>query len=59
MSNKVSSNSMKLITVKLPEALVEGIDELVRAGMYPSRSAVVRAAVRDLLKSELWQQIAR
>jgi len=50
---------MKLITVKLPEALVEGIDELVRAGMYPSRSAVVRAAVRDLLKSELWQQIAR
>ena len=50
---------MRLITVKLPEALVEGIDELVRAGMYPSRSAVVRAAVRDLLKSELWQQIAR
>ncbi|RLI30360.1 CopG family transcriptional regulator [Candidatus Bathyarchaeota archaeon] len=50
---------MRLITVKLPEALVEGIDELVRAGMYPSRSAVVRAAVRDLLKSELWQQAAR
>ena len=50
---------MRLITVKLPEALVEGIDELVRARMYPSRSAVVRAAVRDLLKNELWQQLAR
>lgn len=56
MVNRISPNSMKLITVKLPEALVEGIDELVRAGMYPSRSAVVRAAVRDLLKTELWQQ---
>jgi len=53
--NRISTNSMKLVTVKLPEALVDGIDELVRSGMYPSRSAVVRAAVRDLLKSELWQ----
>ncbi|MDH5779967.1 MAG: ribbon-helix-helix domain-containing protein, partial [Candidatus Bathyarchaeota archaeon] len=27
---------------------------LVRAAMYPSRSAAIRAAVRDLLKRELW-----
>ena len=47
---------MKLVTVKLPDALVQGIDELIRAGMYPSRSALVRNAVRDLLKSELWKQ---
>jgi Arc/MetJ-type ribon-helix-helix transcriptional regulator len=47
---------MKIITVKLPDALVQGMDELVRAGMYPSRSAIVRAAVSDLLKNELWQQ---
>jgi len=46
---------MKLVTVKLPDALVEGIDELIRGGMYPSRSAVVRAAVRDLVKSEVWR----
>lgn len=46
---------MKLVTVKLPEALIEGIDELVRTGMYPSRSAAIRAAVRDLLKRELWR----
>ncbi|MEM3736889.1 MAG: ribbon-helix-helix domain-containing protein [Candidatus Bathyarchaeia archaeon] len=45
---------MKLITVKLPEALVEGMDELVRTHMYNSRSALIRAAVRDLLKNELW-----
>ena len=47
---------MKLVTVKLPDALVQGIDELIKAGMYPSRSALIRNAVRDLLKSELWKQ---
>lgn len=46
---------MKLVTVKLPEALIEGLDELVRTGMYPSRSAAIRAAVRDMLKKELWR----
>ncbi|MCS7095185.1 MAG: ribbon-helix-helix domain-containing protein [Thaumarchaeota archaeon] len=45
---------MKLISVKLPEALVEGMDELIRRGVYPSRSALLRAAVRDLLRRELW-----
>ena len=46
---------MKLVTVKLPDALIQGMDELIKAGMYPSRSAVVRTAVRDLLKNELWK----
>jgi len=45
---------MKLVTVLLPEAYLEGLDELVRQNMYPSRSATIRAAVRDLLKRELW-----
>lgn len=45
---------MKLVTVKLPEALLEGINELVAAGLYPSRSAAIRSAVRDMLKKELW-----
>jgi Arc/MetJ-type ribon-helix-helix transcriptional regulator len=45
---------MKLVTVLLPEAYLEGLDELVRTGMYPSRSAAIRAAVRDMLKKELW-----
>ena len=50
---------MKLVTVMLPEAYLEGLDELVRAGVYPSRSAAIRAAVRSLLKLELWQQNKR
>ena len=45
---------MKLVTVLLPEAYLEGLDELVRARMYPSRSATIRSAVQDMLKRELW-----
>ena len=47
---------MKLVTVLLPEAYIEGLEELIRSGMYPSRSAAVRTAVRDLLKTELWAE---
>lgn len=47
---------LKLISVKMPEALIEGMDELVKKGVYPSRSALMRTAVRDLLKKELWKQ---
>jgi hypothetical protein len=52
-------NWMKLVTVLLPEAYLEGLDELVRANMYPSRSSVIRSAVRDLLKKELWEKRGR
>jgi len=45
---------MKLVTVKMPEAYVEGIDELVKMGRYSSRSEVIRVAIRDLLRRELW-----
>ncbi|MDR2700096.1 MAG: ribbon-helix-helix protein, CopG family [Nitrososphaerota archaeon] len=45
---------MKLVTVLLPEAHLNGLDELVRTKMYSSRSSVIRNAVRDLLKRELY-----
>ncbi|MEB3859849.1 MAG: ribbon-helix-helix domain-containing protein [Desulfurococcales archaeon] len=45
---------MRLVTVKMPEIYVRGIDELVKAGRYSSRSEVIRIAVRELLKRELW-----
>jgi antitoxin ParD1/3/4 len=45
---------MRLISVKIPEALIEGLDELVKSAMYPSRSAAIRVAVRDMLRRELW-----
>ena len=52
-------NRLKLVTVLLPEAYLEGLDELVRANMYPSRSSVIRSSVRDLLKKELWENKRR
>jgi len=57
-SSVLRGTSMKLVTVKLPEAILEGLDELVKAGMYQNRSAAIRAAVRDLLKRELWKSDA-
>ncbi len=47
---------MRLVTVKMPEIYVRGIEELVRAGRYSSRSEVIRIAVRELLMRELWGQ---
>jgi antitoxin ParD1/3/4 len=51
--------SMKLVTCLLPEAYLEGIDELVRSNMYQSRSSAIRSAVRDMLKKELWERQKR
>jgi Arc/MetJ-type ribon-helix-helix transcriptional regulator len=48
------ARNMKLVTVLLPEAHLEGLDELVRTNMYQNRSAAIRNAVRDMLKQELW-----
>ena len=47
---------LRLITVHLPEGYIEGLDELVDRGFYPSRSEAIRIAVRDLLKRELWRR---
>ena len=56
LTYKERKTEMKLVTVLLPEAYLEGLDELVRANMYPSRSSVIRSSVRDLLKKELWEK---
>ena len=45
---------MRLVSVTLPEKYLEGLEELVRQGRYPNRSAAIRIAVRDLLLRELW-----
>ncbi len=33
---------------------MDGIKKLISAGVYPSRSEVIRVAIRELLKRELW-----
>ncbi len=47
--------TLKLVTVKLPEKLISDVDQLVKAGIYHNRSDAIRAAVRDLLRRELWR----
>jgi len=47
------SNRMPVVPVKMADALIEGLDGLVKAGLYNSRSEAMRAAVRDLLIKEL------
>ena len=36
---------MKLITVHLPDAYLQGLDKLIDADAYPNRSETIRVAV--------------
>lgn len=45
---------MKLITVNIPKAYLEDLENLVKIGMYSSRSEAIRIAVRDLIWDEIW-----
>lgn len=52
--NCMGVDALKLVTVHLPQEFINGLDELVRQKRYPNRSEVIRNAIRDLLKEELW-----
>ncbi len=43
---------LKVVTVHLPEAYLEAIDELVKRRLYPNRAEAIRMAVRDFIKEE-------
>jgi Arc/MetJ-type ribon-helix-helix transcriptional regulator len=47
---------MKLITLYLPEKYIHDLDQLVTERFYPNRAEAIRAAVRDLLSSEVWRR---
>lgn len=40
---------MILISFHVPRSYVETLDDLVKMGLYPSRSEAIRAALRELL----------
>ncbi len=45
---------MKIVTVNVPETYIEAIERLVgENGLYPSRSELIRCAVREFLLKEL------
>ena len=45
-----STMGMKLIQLRLPEALIKDIDKIVKKGYYPTKSGLIRDAVRRLLQ---------
>ncbi|HUT80517.1 MAG TPA: ribbon-helix-helix domain-containing protein [Candidatus Bathyarchaeia archaeon] len=47
---------MRLLTVHVPDGFLEGLDELVRKKQYANRSEIIRIAIRDLLREELWEK---
>ena len=44
----------RIVNFKIPEGWLRDMDKLVKAGVYPNRSTLIRDAVRLLLKRELW-----
>ena len=44
---------MKIVTVHLPGAYLDAIDELVKRKVYPNRAEAIRTAVRDLVMDEM------
>ncbi|MHA1292568.1 MAG: ribbon-helix-helix domain-containing protein [Promethearchaeota archaeon] len=45
---------MKIVTVNIPESYIEAIEKLIgENGLYPSRSELIRCAVREFLLKEL------
>jgi len=45
---------LKIVTVNIPESYIEAIEKLIgENGLYPSRSELIRCAVREFLLKEL------
>ncbi|TFF95476.1 MAG: ribbon-helix-helix protein, CopG family [Promethearchaeota archaeon] len=45
---------MKIVTVNVPESYIDAIEKLTGdGGLYPSRSELIRCAVREFLLKEL------
>ena len=45
---------MKIVTVNVPESYIDAINKLIgQNGLYPSRSELIRVAVREFLIKEL------
>ncbi|MCA1707282.1 MAG: ribbon-helix-helix domain-containing protein [Actinobacteria bacterium] len=50
---------MTQIAVKLPDALVRQLDELVEQGIFPNRSSAVRSAVEAIVARQRREALER
>lgn len=48
--------TMKLITLHLPEPYIRALDQLVTEQFYPNRAEAIREAIRDMLTTEVWER---
>jgi len=53
MSDEDGDGEMQRVTVRMPTAMVEDLDELEELGIYYSRSEAVRSAVELLCDDRL------
>lgn len=44
--------SFQIVQARVPDKWFELMHELIRAGIYPNRSELVRVAIRQLLKED-------
>ena len=59
MPRERGNNRMPVVSVKMSDVLLNGLDELVMNGLYRNRSEAIRFAVRDLLRRELGDDFYR
>ncbi len=57
MPRRKGTNTMVLVSMHIQRQALEEIDELVKQGIFPSRSEAIRYAIRKLLAKELKRPI--
>ena len=49
----MEGETLKLITLYLPEPYIKALDQLVNERFYPNRAEAIRVAIRDLIIEEV------
>ena len=47
---------MILVSVRIPEAYMDAMEELIERRFFCNRAEIIRTGVRDLLKAEFYKQ---
>jgi len=50
MPKSINNEKMEVVSIHIPKQMLEQLDQMVKLGIYPSRSEAIRAAVREFLK---------
>ena len=44
---------MERVTLRIPKAQIEDVEQMVEHGQFPNRSEAIRSAVREMLNEQL------